>query len=136
MATHAAARAWVEAWSRGWRTHDSGLIARRYATDCAFHSQPFREVTHGREAAAAYVRGVFAEEAAARFGFGEPIVSADGRAAVEYRAVITAHDGSQATLAGTTILRFDREGLVTDHRDYWALVDGDHGLELTQEDAP
>jgi hypothetical protein len=33
-------------------------------------------------------------------------------------------EGREHTLAGTTLLRFDADGLVVEHRDYWALEDG------------
>lgn len=49
-------------------------------------------------------------------------VGADGRAAVEYRADITTIAGQETQLAGVTLLRFDSSGLVTEHRDYWAMA--------------
>lgn len=130
MSPAEAARAWVEAWSDGWRNHQPEVVAGRYAADCEFMSHPFRELRRGREGAAAYVEQTFAQEKAARFTFAEPVVASDGRAAVEYRAVITATDESVSTLAGTTLLRFNAEGLVVEHRDYWAITEGDLGLEL------
>jgi len=129
------ARAWVAAWSEGWARHDVEAIAARYALDCAFRSHPFRPVAQGRDGAGAWVREAFVDERSARFVFGDPIVSPDGRAAVEYRAVITATDGTESTLAGTTVLRFDDTGLVVDHRDYWAIIDGDSGLAPLEEAA-
>jgi ketosteroid isomerase-like protein len=128
-----AARAWVEAWTQGWADHDMDVIAQRYALDCTFRSHPFRPAANGRDGAVAWVRQAFADERSARFTFGDPIVSGDGRAAVEYRAVITATDGTESTLAGATVLRFDETGLVVDHRDYWAIIDGDRGLAPLQE---
>ena len=46
-----------------------------------------------------------------------------GRAAVEYRAKITTNDGKTATLSGVTVLRFAEDGLVREHRDYWAMTE-------------
>ncbi len=89
----------------GWIGHDADVIASRYAEECEFRSHPFREAVHGRDGAR----------------FGEPIVAPDGRAGVEYRAEITTPDGDNVTLAGVTVLRFDDEGLVIEHRDYWAM---------------
>ena len=116
-----AARAWIDAWIAGWTTHDPDVIAARYAEDCEFRSHPFRETFRGRDAARTYASQAFAEERRADPTFDEPIVDADGRAAVEYRARIVATDGKEATLVGVTVLRFDRGGLVTEHRDYWAM---------------
>jgi ketosteroid isomerase-like protein len=124
-----AARAWVEAWSDGWRDHDPERIAERYGDECVFSSHPFRQLRHGRQGALGYVREAFAQESTARFAFAEPIVANDGRAAVEYRAVISGIDNTVSTLAGTTVLRFGPDGLVLEHRDYWAITDGDRGLE-------
>jgi ketosteroid isomerase-like protein len=112
----AAARAWVDAWERGWRAHDVELIAERYAECAVFRSHPFRELEDAR----AYVERIFAdEEAEPEVWFSEPIVEGD-RAAVEYWAILRA-EGNEQTLAGTTLLRFDDDGLVVEHRDYWAL---------------
>jgi hypothetical protein len=114
-----AARAWVEAWELGWRTHDVELIAARYADGAVFRSHPFREPEDPR----AYVERVLAEEEAEpEVWFGEPIVD-DDRAAVEYWAIVR-YEGRDHTLAGTTLLRFDADGLVVEHRDYWALEAG------------
>jgi ketosteroid isomerase-like protein len=114
-----AARAWVEAWELGWRTHDVEPIAARYAEGAVFRSHPFREPDDAR----AYVERVFAdEEAEPEVWFGEPIAGGD-RAAVEYWAIVR-YEGRDHTLAGTTLLRFDADGLVVEHRDYWALQEG------------
>ena len=123
MDVELAARAWVEAWSAGWAKHDPDVIAARYAEDCEFRSHPFRERLRGREGARRYAERAFAEERAAISSFAEPIVAADGRAAVEYRATITTTDGLTAALAGVTVLRFDENGLVREHRDYWAMTE-------------
>jgi ketosteroid isomerase-like protein len=123
-----AARLWVDGWTTGWTNHDPEPIAARYADGCTLLSHPFRASEHGRDHVREYGRQAFADEDTSDFVFREPIVSSDGRAAVEYRAVITATDGTVATLAGTTILRFDDAGFVVEHRDYWALTNGDLGL--------
>lgn len=128
----AAATAWVDAWERGWAEHDSVLIAERYAANCIISSHPLRPTVRGRAAAAAWIREAFAQERSARFVFGLPIV-ADDRAAMEYRAIITGRDGVETTLAGTTVLRFDEAGLVTEHRDYWTTSPGDLGLDVPME---
>ncbi len=46
------------------------------------------------------------------------------RAAVDWWAVVTSADGSVQSLAGTSLLRFDSEGLVVEQRDAWADADG------------
>jgi len=104
----------------GWIGHDADVIASRYADECEFRSHPFREAVHGREGARQYALQAFTQERSAQPSFREPIVAPDGRAAVEYRAEITTANGEEVTLAGVTVLRFDDEGLVIEHRD-WAM---------------
>lgn len=130
------AQAWVEAWKDGWARHDSEVIAARYAPDCRFRSQPFRTLEHRRGAVLAYAADSFDEEARAAFTFGEPIVGADGRAAVEYRAVIWSPDaGEPTTIHGVSLLKVGPDGLITEHRDTWTELEGDHGIDLVKEDA-
>ena len=57
------------------------------------------------------------EEDAIECRFGEPVVGGD-RAAVEWWSSWT-EDDNDLTMAGVTILRFDADGMVVDHRDYW-----------------
>lgn len=134
MTTLEGAQAWVEAWKDGWARHDPETIAVRYALDCRFRSEPFRDPEHGRAAALAYATRSFAEERSARFTFGEPIVGPDGRAAVEYRAVITAPDGTETTIHGVSLLKVGSNGLIDEHRDTWTELEGDHGIDLVKED--
>jgi nuclear transport factor 2 (NTF2) superfamily protein len=128
-----AARAWVKAWEMGWARHDPDVIAARYAEDCLIRTQPFRALERGREAIRAFAERAFAEERSARFVFGEPLVGQDGRAMVEYRAVVAATAGGDVTLHGVSVLRFGPDGLVVEHRDCWTEHEGDHGSELVQE---
>jgi nuclear transport factor 2 (NTF2) superfamily protein len=130
------ARAWVEAWKEGWERHDPGAVAARYAPDCRFRSAPFRALEHGRAAALAYATRSFDEESRATFTFGEPIVGPDGRAAVEYRAVIWPPDaGEPTTIHGVSLLSVGPERLIAEHRDTWTELEGDHGIDLVKEDA-
>jgi predicted SnoaL-like aldol condensation-catalyzing enzyme len=73
-------------------------------------------------AALGYLTREFPREQAIECRFGEPIAEGD-RAAVEWWASWT-EDGRELTLAGATILRFDDEGRVVEHVDYWNEADG------------
>jgi hypothetical protein len=50
------------------------------------------------------------------------------RAAVDWWGVITSTEGSVQSLAGTSLLRFDDDGLVVEQRDAWNEADGHHDL--------
>jgi hypothetical protein len=73
------------------------------------------------------VEWAFADQAAADCRFGAPVVSGE-RAAVDWWAAITAKDGSVETVAGTSLLRFDGNGLVVEQRDAWSGETGRHEL--------
>jgi SnoaL-like domain len=115
METRAAAERWREVWARGWRAHDAEEILALYAPEAYFQSHPFRKT----QTPADYIEPTLAEEESAECEFGEPIV--DGhRAAVEWSAETKLKDGRTEKLAGVSLLRFDREGLVVEQRDFWA----------------
>jgi hypothetical protein len=69
----------------------------------------------------AYVKGAFAEEEDPRVWVGEPIVAGE-RASISWWASLR-DDGADATLAGTSVMRFDREGLVTEQWDAWNVLE-------------
>ncbi len=58
-----------------------------------------------------------ADEADPRVWMSEPIVDGD-RASISWWASLR-ESGADATLAGTSVLRFDRDGLVTEQWDAW-----------------
>jgi hypothetical protein len=114
-----AARAWIAAWQEGWPAENADVIAARYRSDAPYRSHPFREVSTAR----AYIEQAFTEEDLVRCWFGEPVVEGD-RAAIEYWAILRSPDGTDITIAGSAHLRFDDDGLVAEHRDYWNQRDG------------
>jgi ketosteroid isomerase-like protein len=113
------ARRWASTWERAWPVADLEAIAALYAEGAVFYSHPFRE----RQGPAEYVAWAFEDQEAAECRFGEPLVDGQ-RAAVDWWAVVTAKDGSRQSLAGTSLLRFDADGLVIEQRDAWAELGG------------
>jgi nuclear transport factor 2 (NTF2) superfamily protein len=119
MDTRAAVTAWIRAWQDGWPNDDVELISARYRPDAPYRSHPFREPSTAR----AYVGRAFTEEKLVRCWFGEPVID-EHRAAVEYWAILRSLDGTTITIAGSSHLEFDEEGLVSNHQDYWVQRDG------------
>jgi ketosteroid isomerase-like protein len=109
----------VEVWAAAWEAADVEAVASLYTPDAVFHSHPFRAAQNVRE----YVVWAFGDQAAAECRFGTPLVDGD-RAAVDWWAVITLHDGTAQTIAGTSLIRFDDDGRVVEQRDAWAEVEG------------
>jgi SnoaL-like domain len=119
MDTREAAGRWAAVWAQAWPLADVDAIAGLYAADAVFYSHPFRKPQPPAE----YASWAFEDQEAAECRFGEPVV--DGvRAAVDWWAVVTAKDGSTQSLAGTSLLRFDADGLVLEQRDAWGEADG------------
>lgn len=118
----AAARRWVAAWTRAWPSRDSEPIAALYADSASYRALAFREPDLGLSGVRRYLTENFAIERDIECRFGDPIVSGD-RAAVEWWASWLER-GEPLTVAGVTVLRFDGDGKVVDHRDYWNHVDG------------
>jgi hypothetical protein len=115
-----AAERWARTWERAWPAKDAEAIAALYAEGASYRSHALRDPHPG--GALAYTRREFGVEDEIRCRFGRPIAAA-GRAAVEWWASWI-EDGEAITLAGTTVLRFDGDGRVTDHVDYWLQAPG------------
>jgi len=97
------------AWHHGYATE-----AARAALTVAFDGVGVRR----------YLAGNFLAEADIECWFGPAVVS-DGRAAVEWWASWT-EQGQELTYAGVSVLGFDDQGQVVEHRDY------DHHIERRQ----
>jgi ketosteroid isomerase-like protein len=112
-----AARRWRDTWQRAWPAKDVDAIVSLYAEGVPYRALAFREPDQGPAGVRGYLEREFGVEAEIECRFGEPIVDGS-RAAVEWWASWD-EDGRPLTLAGTTVLRFDADGQVVDHRDYW-----------------
>ncbi|HEX6129572.1 MAG TPA: nuclear transport factor 2 family protein [Candidatus Limnocylindria bacterium] len=122
MDVRAAAARWADTWQRAWEALDVEAVVALYAGDAVFSSHPFRTQYRGSDGVREYVAGAFADERGVRAWFGTPIVDGD-RAAVEWWASLV-EEGREITLAGTSVLRFGRDGLVIEQRDTWNQADG------------
>ena len=122
MTTAEAARRWADTWQRGWEARDVETIVALYDDDVVFSTEPFRVPYSGRDGVRDYVTRAFDEEAGPRVWVGEPIVDGD-QAAIEWWAAMTENE-IETTLAGTSVLRFDADGLVLEQRDTWNQAHG------------
>ncbi|HEX3219385.1 MAG TPA: nuclear transport factor 2 family protein [Candidatus Limnocylindria bacterium] len=122
MDAAAAARRWAEHWQRDWEALDTEAIVALYHARAQLSTEPFRVPYSGQDGVRDYVSHVFGETADARVWVGEPIVNGD-RAAIEWWAAET-ENGIETTLAGTSMLRFDADGLVVEQRDTWNQAHG------------
>jgi hypothetical protein len=112
-----AARRWADAWKRGWEALDPVPILACYARDAVLSTEPFREPYVGIDGIRIYVERVLGEEEDPRVWIADPIV--DGRrAAISWWASLI-EAGAETTLAGTSVLVFDADGLVVEQWDAW-----------------
>jgi hypothetical protein len=112
-----AARRWAEGWKRGWESLDPEPILACYAADAILSTEPFRQPYRGLAGVRSYVERVLGEEEDPRVWMADPIV--DGRrAAISWWASLI-EDGAETTLAGTSVLVFDADGLVIEQWDAW-----------------
>jgi hypothetical protein len=112
-----AAHRWARVWERAWPQKDVEAIVSLYADVAQYRALVLRDPELGRIGIRVYLRRIFGEEDAIECRFGMP-VGGDDRAAVEWWSSWT-EAGHEVTMAGVTLLRFDADGLVVDHRDYW-----------------
>jgi ketosteroid isomerase-like protein len=124
MNVEAAAKLWATTWERAWPVKDIEAITALYADQAAYRALAFREPDFGLSGVRDYLTRTFATENDISCRFGEPIAAGD-RAAIEWWANWI-EDGQPVTMAGATVLRFDLDGRVVDHRDYWN-HSGKHG---------
>ena len=121
MDTETAARRWVDVWQRAWAAGDADAIAALYADEALYRALAFRDADLGLAGVRRYLGENVSPERETECWFGEPVVSRD-RAAVEWWGTWV-EQGQRVTLAGATLLRFDIDGQVVDHRDYWNEVE-------------
>lgn len=117
-----AAQRWAETWQRAWEALDSESIVALYGVDALLSTEPFREPYQGRAGVRSYVARVFGEEENPQVHVGVPIVDGE-RAAVTWWASL-GESGTDVSLAGTSVLRFDADGLVAEQWDSFNLARG------------
>jgi nuclear transport factor 2 (NTF2) superfamily protein len=108
---------WAQVWERAWPAKDVEAIAALYSDGARYRAYAFRQPDLGVAGVRDYLRRNFDVEHDIQCRFGEPF-AAGNRAAVQWWASWI-EDGEALTMAGVTVLRFDDEGLIVDHRDYW-----------------
>lgn len=118
----AAAHRWARTWQQAWPAGAADEIAALYHADAKYRSSPFGEPHPG--GAPGYLTEQLAVEQDVQCRFAEPI-AAGSKAAVQWWASWI-ESGEAVTLAGTTVLRFDDDGYVIDHLDYWLQAGGRH----------
>jgi hypothetical protein len=122
MDAETAAGRWGDTWSRAWRQRVAEAIAALYADTVMYRSPAFRPPDLGLAGVRRYLDEQLPAEENIECWFALPIASGN-RAAVEWWASWT-EQGQELSYAGVTVLRFDDQGQVVEHRDYDNHVEG------------
>jgi ketosteroid isomerase-like protein len=117
MDAETAAHRWAATWSQAWTQRDAEAIAELYADTVVYRSPAFGPPELGLAGVRRYLNEQVPIAADRECRVGQPIVSGD-RAAVEWWASWTGQ-GQDLWSAGVTMLRFDAQGQVIEHRDYY-----------------
>ena len=117
MNTLEAARRWAGVWVRAWPAKDAEAIVSLYADSAEYRALRVPRSRGRPPGVRRYLEHNVAVEHDIECRFSEPFAGGD-RAAVEWWASWN-ESGADLTMAGVTILRFDDDGMVIDHRDYW-----------------
>lgn len=115
-------RAWLDAYGRAWEQKDPGAAADLFADDATYRSNIYEQPHEGRDGVAMYWRDVTRTQEDVRVMVGTPFVDGD-RVAAEFWTTMR-NAGTEITLAGCLLLRFDDDGLCTALREYWQIEPG------------
>jgi ketosteroid isomerase-like protein len=116
---------WIDAYRDAWLTADSDAVTRLFAEDGVYCWNLLRPPAVGREAIRRYWDGETARQSEVDVRFGEPVVAGAGRVAVEFWTKMKEH-GTDVTLHGCMMLRFDADGRCAELREYWLSEPGRH----------
>lgn len=117
-----AARRWATTWNRAWAEKDVNAIVALYSDKVVYSSEPFRVPYLGLAGVREYVSTAFSEEGRITAVFGEPIVGGNAASISWWAALV--ENGEEITLAGTSSLLFDLDGLVIEQWDTWNQAPG------------
>jgi hypothetical protein len=113
---------WVRNYTKAWLKKDAKAIASLFTEDATYHSHPFRPVNKGTKSILDYTLGALDVEQVYEVRFGKPVVEGP-RAAVEYWTTMR-EKVEDVTLVGCIMLRFTKNGLCKELREYWVLQTG------------
>jgi|1186.fasta_scaffold32291_2 hypothetical protein len=117
---------WIGAYGRAWEERDAEAAAALFTDDAVYKDHPLGPPHLGSSGVHKYWSDVTATQSDVAVQFGSPVVSSDERrAAVEFW-VNMANAGSDVTLTGILMLRFEPGGRCEELREAWHFEMGRH----------
>lgn len=115
---------WIARYQRAWLEADAELVASLFTPDGVYCWRLTEPPAVGRAAIRDYWRETCSTQADVELSLRAPI-AVDGRLVLEFWATLR-DGGDQVTLPGCMLLRFDRDGLCEELREYWYSEPGRH----------
>lgn len=122
--TPAAVAAWLARYKEAWEQRDPERAAALFTDDAAYHEMPFDAPKAGRAGVRDYWTSVTADQRGVAFE--SQVVAVNGAVAVaRWNAKFTlASNGTRVELDGVFILRFERDELCSELREWWHVRTG------------
>lgn len=109
---------WLRDYRRAWERADPDGAAALFTRDAPYRSRPLLPAYAGREGIRRYWAQVTSDQPAEEVRWGGPLVDGS-RVSVEWWTALSNTDGSESTVAGILLLRFDGDGLCAELRECW-----------------
>jgi hypothetical protein len=113
---------WLAEYRRAWMERDPDAAAALFTENASYRVQPYEEAHTGRAGVRSYWANATSTQDAVELQYGTPVVEGN-RAAVEWWVTLR-NEGTEITLAGEFMLRFDENGLCQELREYWHFSEG------------
>jgi len=113
---------WIDGYRAAWENRDPDAAAALFTDDASYRETPYSEPARGQDGVRAYWASVTSTQQDVTLLTGTPVVQGD-RAAVEWWVTML-NGGTEVTLAGEFLLRFDENGLCRELREYWHVGEG------------
>jgi hypothetical protein len=113
---------WLAEYRRAWMERDPDAAAALFTEDASYREQPYEEAHTGRTGVHDYWANATSTQDAVELEYGAPVIEGN-RAAVEWWVTLR-NEGTEITLAGEFMLRFDEHGLCQELREYWHFAEG------------
>jgi ketosteroid isomerase-like protein len=123
-----AVAAWLDGYSRAWKTYDPEQIGELFSEDAVYFDNPFDEPVRGREAIVASWLEDPDEEGTYEGRYRPVLVAGDQAVANGYSRYLDGDGGVVKEFDNLILLRFDPDGRCVEYREwYMRKPDGEDG---------
>ena len=114
-----AVAAWLDGYSRAWKTYDPEQIGELFSEDAVYFDNPFDEPVRGREAIVASWLEDPDEEGTYEGRYRPVLVAGDQAVANGYSRYLNGDGGVVKEFDNLLLLRFDADGRCVEYREWY-----------------